>query len=262
MELAQVLHILWRRRPFVAVGVLGALIAGLAISYHISLSPLGLQKKHLSIAQADTQVLVDTSYSTLAVVGSDTKPLADKASVYAEFMTTRPVRQAIAHAAGLREDQLVVTAPLNETIVPKQAIEPTASKRTDQLLSETDQYRLTLTTDPGTPTITLTAQAPTVPDAEHLADAAARGFRGFVVGLENRQRVPLHDRVVIRTLGHAVGGVLAKSVNVPLTILTFLGVLVAWSLLVLLGDNVVTSWRQLRELEELGPDEPNQQASA
>jgi uncharacterized protein involved in exopolysaccharide biosynthesis len=237
MDLAQILKELWSRRGWLAVGLVVALFAGLATAYEIGVLPPSLEKKALSIGVADTQILIDSPDSSLADLGRDLEPLAKRAGVYARFMTTRPVRRAIAAEVGLRDDQIITETPLLSQ-VPKAAKEPANAERSRKLLGEDNAYRLRFTTDSGLPTITIYAQAPRVEDAERLANAGATGFANYVRQVQQRQ------------LGAAQGGVLAEEINRPLAALTFAGVFIGWCLLVLLVGNVSRSMRELSEAED------------
>lgn len=248
MDLAQILKELWSRRGWLAVGAVVALVAGLATAYNLSFLPPKLEKKALSIGVAHTQILIDSPASSLTDLGRDLQPLAQRASVYARFMTTRPVRRAIAAEVGLRDDQIITEAPLLAQ-VPKAAQEPVAADRGGDLLGEDVAYRMRFSTDAGLPTITIQAQAPRVEDAERLADAGAAGFASYVQQVQRRQGIPEPRRVTVRQLGAAQGGVVAEEVNRPLAALTFVGVFVGWCLLVLLVSNVT---RSMRELEAEG----------
>lgn len=246
MDLAQILRELWTRRGWLALGLVVALVAGLATAYRISVFPPGLDKKSLSVGVADTQILIDSPASALADLGRDLDPFAKRAQVYARFMTSRPVRRAIAAEVGLRDHEVITEAPLLGS-VPKAAQEPVASQRSRQLLGEDVAFRLRFTSDPGLPTVTIQAQAPRVDEAERLANAGATGFAKYVEQIQRRQGVPEPRRVTVRQLGSAQGGVLAEEINRPLAILTFVGVFIAWCLLVLLGSSVARSMRELRE---------------
>jgi hypothetical protein len=249
MDLAQILKELWSRRGWLAVGLVVALFAGLATAYEIGVLPPSLEKKALSIGVADTQILIDSPDSSLADLGRDLEPLAKRAGVYARFMTTRPVRRAIAAEVGLEDHEIITETPLLSQ-VPKAAKEPANAERSRKLLGEDNAYRLRFTTDSGLPTITIYAQAPRVEDAERLANAGATGFANYVRQVQQRQGIPEVRRVTVRQLGAAQGGVLAEEINRPLAALTFAGVFIGWCLLVLLVGNVSRSMRELSEAED------------
>jgi hypothetical protein len=248
MDLAQVLHELWQRRNWLVLGALIALFAGLSTGYHVGLLPPKVEKKSLAIGTANTQILIDTPQSSLTDLGIGLEPLAERASVFARFMTSRPVRASIAQEVGLKEDELVTEAPQSE------AVDPNRAERSDALLGEDTSYRISFATDRGLPTITIRAQAPRAEDAIRLADAGAAGFARYVKAVQHKQHVPLERRVTVRQLGKAEGGTVAADINRPLAILTFVGVFIAFCLLLLLASNVSQSMRDIREAEQAGTE--------
>lgn len=247
MDLAQVINELWKRRGWLAIGLAIALFVGLSTAYRISILPPGLEQKSLSIGAADTQILIDTPDSSLTDLGVGLEPLAERAGVFARFMTSRPVRAAIAREVGLKEQELHTEAPLSDGSAALR--EPAQAKRSNELLGENRDYRLRFATDSGLPTVTIQAQAPRAVDAVRLADAGAAGFAEYVKAVQAKQKVPPERRVTIRQLGNAEGGTIAEEINRPLALLTALGFFIGFCLLVLLGSNLSKSLRELRAAE-------------
>lgn len=259
MEFTQALHELWRQRLWVAIGVAVALLAAISTAYTIGLFPPKLTNKKLPLGTANTQVLIDAPRSALTDLSVDFEPLAGRASVYSRFMTSRPVREAIAEEVDIPLSQLIAEAPL-QAQVPKAAQEPVAAERATELLGESQQFRLRFQTDTGLPTISIFAQAPTAEDAIRLADGAATGFTKYVRRIEVQQRVPELQRVEVRQLGSAEGGLLAANINERLAIIVGLTAFIGWCMLILLGANVSRNMRELRQAEVAG-DAPGQTAS-
>lgn len=251
MEFTQALHELWRQRFWVAVGVLLALLAGLSIAYRISFAPPALETKSLAIGVADTQILIDRQRSALTDLDVDLQPLSARASVYTRFMTSLPVREAIADEVGIPVSELFTEAPI-QAQVPKAATEPVSAERADQLLGENTQYRLRFETDTGLPTVKILAEAPTAEDAVRLADGAAAGFTKYVQGIQEQQRIPDLRRAEIRQLGDAQGGLIAEDINVRLAVIVGIASFIGWCLLVLLGSSVARNLRVIRSSEAAG----------
>lgn len=256
MDFAQVLMELWRRRVWMAAGVVVAVIAGLATAFHLSLFPPALEPKRLELGTAQTQLLVDTPRSALGDLrfgAGSFKALSERATVYANLMTSRPVRQAIAEEVGVRPSQLVLEGPsAGQTRAER---EPDARERTGELLGEDAPYVLSFASAQGSPAIRVLAQAPSGEDAVRLANGAARGFRKFIGRLGREQGIPRSRRATVRQLGRATGGTVAQGINVKLAFLAFSGTLLLWTLLVLLASNVADSMQRLR-LAESGADGP------
>lgn len=248
MDVAQIFRELWRLRRWMLVGILVALLAALSVGYRVSFFPPGLHSKDLQIHTADTAVLVDGPNSVITDLAADVTSLAARANVYARFMTNLPVRRAIAAAAGLPVEAIVTTAPLAQN-QPAAAREPVAAQRSQQLLGENRSYSLEFRTDSGLPTVSILAQAPTTEQALRLANAGAQGFAAYIRHVEAGRNVPVARRVRIRQLGPAEGGTVAKNVKTAAVVAAFVGVLLAWAMLVLLGANVARNWRTLDEID-------------
>lgn len=245
MEFAQVLLVLWKRRWWVALGSVIALLIALSTGYHLSFFPPKLTPKALANGSADTQLLVDSPRSSLLNNSADPKPFVDKAAVLAPLMTTEPVRAEIARIAGVPASQIYVSSPLN----PDQTIfanEPSAAKRSQQILGQNLGLRLTVQAETGEPTIEVNAQATTARDAVHLANAAASGFIAYLQQSEAAQQIPRGDRTVLRQLGPAEGGTIGGGANIALVAVAFLGALIGWMVLVVIASSVYDNLRTIR----------------
>ena len=248
MDVAQILRDLWRRRLWVLLGVVFAILAALSIGWHVSLNPPSVRSKNLAIHSAEASVLIDAQQSVLADIEAPTSTLTGLATVYARYMTTFPVRKAIADQAGIPVEALVTEAPLPATL-PSVAREPVAAQRSQKLLGEKKDYTLDFRADPGFPIINIIAQGPTVPDALRLANAGALGFQNYIGQFEADRKTPLGRRIVIRRLGLATGGTVGKRAKVTGAVAGFIGVMIAWCLLVLLAGNVAANWGRLDSAE-------------
>ncbi|MDX6672408.1 MAG: hypothetical protein QOI91_2771 [Solirubrobacteraceae bacterium] len=255
MDLAQIVSELWHRRGWVLLGVAVSLLVGLSTAYRIQFLPPNLEPKALSLGAANTQILIDSPDSALTDIGRDLDPLAVRASVFARFMTSEPVREVIARQVGLPKSAIVTEAPLSPN-QPAAAKEPPAATRGNQLVGEGRTYRLRFSSDQGQPTITIAASAPNARDAVRLANAGAVGFKKYMERIQATQNVPSARRVTVRQLGNAEGGTVTGQINTKLLIAAAIGALIAWCLLVLLVSNVARSLRELREVERGGDEQP------
>lgn len=251
MDLAQALRQLSRHRGWVALGLLVAAVAGLSTAYRISVLPPDLSERALSYGTANTQVLVDTPTSALTDLGPRLDPLTQRAAVFTRLARTRPVQQAIAREAGTDERTLVVEAPIQSN-EPNAATEPTAERRSDNLLDEDRRFRVIFERDRGLPAVNVFARAPRAEDAVRLADAGAAGFIKYIEAVQRRQQVPPERRVTLRQLGAATGGQIAGDINLELAVLVFAGIAFAWAVLILVVSGVADNMRKLREAEETG----------
>jgi hypothetical protein len=246
MEFALVLRELARHRIALAVGVLLAVVAATFSVYH--LDGLKLKPRQLQHSSASTTVFVDTPSSVLGNLNPSFDPLLSRATVYANFMASQSVLNAIGQQAGIPGDQLYAAGPV-DPLVPRVVEEPTAVQRNVEITGETAPYRLNFNNDPNLPTIGIYAQAPTTAQAIALANAAANSLSRYVRGLQVADNVPAQSRVVIRQLGLASGGVADSGVSKALAVMVFVGVLLVWCLLILVGSRFRQNWRTSAELE-------------
>lgn len=248
MDVAQIFRELWRRRLWMLPGVVVAILVGLSIGWHLSLAPPKLRSKTIAINTAETSVLIDSQTSVVSDVTAPTTALTQLATIYARYMTTFPVRKAIAKTAGIPVETLNAEAPLPQTL-PDVVREPVAAQRSQKLLGEKINRTVTFRADPGFPIISIISQGASVQEAVNLANAAALGFQRYIDKFEADRRTPLGRRVVVRKLGLAVGGTVGKSAKKVGVVAAFIGVMIAWALLVLLAGNVADNWSRLDDAE-------------
>jgi hypothetical protein len=220
MELAQAVLLLWQRKTWVAVGVVVALGAGI-------LSVQVLKKE--VYATAATQMMVDSSRSPLANAGASLDPFTARANVFANLMTSWPALTAIGRAAGIPANQISATGPTTsgQAVVAAPVSAPTSRQAPAR-------FKLFVDQDPTLPTIDIYAQAPTTRQATALADGAVTGFASYLSALENQGSISADQRVQIRQLGAAVGGIVDPGANKKIAAVIVLMVLLVWCAAILL----------------------------
>jgi hypothetical protein len=239
MGFALSLRELSRHRRLLALGALIAAVAAVFSVYR--LEGLTLKARSLQYSSASTQVLVDSQSSVLGNDSQAFEPLAARAVVYANFMTTPAVLNLIGKQVGLSGEQIYAAGPVNAN-EPRVEQEPTALKRNVEITGETKPYRLNFESQANVPTITINSQAPTTSQAVALANAAAVGMQRYVVSVETANTVPLHSRVVIRQLGPASGAVVDGSISKSLAGMTFIAVFCLWCVLMLVAPRARAMW--------------------
>jgi hypothetical protein len=250
MEFARVLRELLSRRRMLALGALIAAVASVLSVYR--LDGFALKSRSLERSGASTQLLVDSSSSVLGNVSQSFEPLASRAAVYANFMTSPVVLDLIGEQVGLSGAQIYAAGPVNPQ-QPRVVQEPTALKRNVEITGETTPYRLEFESPAAQPTINVFSQAPTTAQAVALANAAVVGLQKYVSSLEASNGVAPKSRVIIRQLGPASGAVVDSGISKTLATMVFVAVFVLWCLLVLVGSRFRESWRA--SAEELGPED-------
>jgi hypothetical protein len=242
MELARTLKVLWRRRRLVALGALIALAAAIVSVYSVSLFPPSLTSRTNVFATASSQILVDTPDSSFADLSYELEPLETRAGVFARFLANPAALALISRQSGIPAEQIEAQGPYEQNL-PLNQQEPTADERSTQIIGEGALYRLRFENNPDLPIISVFAQAPTEKEAKALAAAAPAALRVYVERLQERQETPRRDRVEIRPLGHAIGGVVNGGANREIAILVFLVVFAGWCILLVPAHTIARGWR-------------------
>jgi hypothetical protein len=103
-------------------------------------------------------------------------------------------------------------------------------------------FKLFLDQDPTLPTVDIYAQAPTTRQAIALANAAVTGFGNYLHTVEDQTSIAANQRIEIRQLGQAVGGVVDPGSNKKLAAIVFVLVLLIWCGVILLIER--SRWRR------------------
>jgi hypothetical protein len=243
MEVARTFRGLWRNRLWFAIGTVVALAAAIISVYQVSLFPPTLTSRTNEFATASTQILVDTPNSSFANLEEEVDPLNYRAGVFARFLASPEAIALIAREAELPDDAIEAQGPYEQG-QPLFAIEPTAEKRSSQIIGERALYRLRFENNPNMPLISVYAQAPTDEEAHRLADAAPVALQHYVRGIQETQNTPKKRRVTLRQLGDASGGTVNAGANVQISVLGFFVVLVLWSLLLIPARTIARGWRK------------------
>src|SRR5262245_19132613 len=111
MEFSLILRELAQRRRVVAIGLVVAAFAAVLSVYR--LEGLKLKPRSLQYSSASTQVLVDSQNSVLGNVSQAFEPLASRAAVYANFMTSPEVLNLIGQQVGLSGEQIWAAGPVS-----------------------------------------------------------------------------------------------------------------------------------------------------
>jgi hypothetical protein len=233
---AKILLKLWKLRLWVAIGAVVALVAAVG----------SLKTTHSKVyAAASTQMLVDAPSSAIANSNLDLTGFAARASVYARLMTTDEAMQYIGQAAGIPGNLIDANGPLEVNG------SPTSTHAPVQTIGGKDApypaiYKLAFVQNPDLPTIDVYAQAPTTAQAIALANGAVTGFSKFVDHFQ-AATVPAANRVEVRSLGGATGGIVDAAASKKIAVLAFLGVLAAWCVLLLWVSRVRADLRAAKE---------------
>jgi len=245
---ARILLKLWRLRLWLVVGVL---LAGVAAVASVATS-------HSTVyASASTELLVDSPDSALANASTDLTGYLNRADAFARMMTSNEALQYIGKAAGINGNEIDATGPIEINGLPAVTHAPVAIVN-GQDVAAPAIYKLSFVQNPSLPTVDVYADAPTTKQAIALANGAVTGFANFISQL-NAKNVPQSERIEIRQLGQATGGMVDASASKSIALLLFIAVFALWCGIVLFASRLKANLRAARQgdVEPFGvPSDP------
>jgi hypothetical protein len=244
MDLIKILNELWNRRLWVVAAAVVALLVGISTNYKLP----SFEKRAQLVGAASSQVLIDSSTSAIADVERDPGPLADRAVVLAQYMSSAEARTAIATKMGLSPTQIAADGPFS-TLTDRSTYQATpAGPRANQLTEENAIYRLVFDAQLSLPIISIYTQAPDAASATRLASAATGVLTGYVVELD--KGIPPARRITVSKLGAPEGGTVNDGANPILAFLAFVGVLVVLCTLIVLGSGLARQWQEMKASDD------------
>jgi hypothetical protein len=215
---------LWGMKAGVLACLTLALIAAVWSLESVSLFPPKLTARSLEMATASTHVVVDTPRSTLLDLRQNTyelDALTKRAVLLGNVIANGPVKESIAHRAGIPAQVLRVEAPLTAR-QPRARVEGGNEKTTSDILRSTDQYRLNIQANPTVPVLDIYAQTPTAESAETLANAAVNSLQAYLADLARAQSTPEKQQIRLVQLGTARGDVINQGVRWQVALVAFI----------------------------------------
>jgi hypothetical protein len=258
VQLGRKLNELWHLRLGLGIAVALASLAALWSVADVSLFPPGLKSRHLEISSASTSVLVDTPRSTVLNVGVNTGDfvaITNRALLIANVMASVPVREYIARRAGVPSSVIKVSSPVTPDW-PRPLDRPGQRRRTADIVTSPDEFRLSLQSNPTVPEIDVYAQAPSRTAAARLANGAIRGTQDYLRALAAREDIPSSEQVRLQQLGIATGGTINAGANVKFALLSFLVVFATSAAAALFLARVRRGWKLQTLAAVAGSDAP------
>jgi hypothetical protein len=230
LDLLSALARLWARKFLVLIALL--LAAAVAIASRYTVSSSGLTLKQSVSAQSRTQFLVDTRYSSLArlALPAVASTVSARAPLFADYAASLPLKKKIAAKAGVSPSKLSIIANTTETAPATGAVQSTSyNSAPDQPTVPND---VVLTATDLLPLVTVSAKSTSARQAAALVNATVVELQGSVSALAKSQHVSGPTRMVLRSLGPAIGITrrdvfsLAKSIAYGLIVLMLLLLLI------------------------------------
>jgi hypothetical protein len=220
----------------VAASALIALLCAASTIGTISLFPPKVHAGSLQVAAATSQILVDFRQSKIVdrrATPGDLDSLTTRAVLVGRLMSSRPVVQRIGRRTGLNPDRIAAISTITAN-VQTALTEPGSEQRANEILLSKDPYRLEIQARRGSPIISVYSQAPSIAEAQRLANAAMDATQDYLGTLPVQPDSDPGEQVQLRRLGPARAAVVNGGAAVKIAGLTFVVVFVLLSGAVLL----------------------------
>jgi hypothetical protein len=227
-----------------AVCTVAAWIAAIASVSTIGLLPPRLEPRQLGIAGAGARILVDNPRPLIddgLAEDGDFQTLRKRAVLLANLMDSSPVVARIARHAHIGATQLVARTLVSAN-VQAVLIEPDSERRAVEIATANSPYRLEIHPDRVLPTLNVYAQAPTVREAERLADAAAPGLRDYLRALAEKEGTDPRHQLVLEQPAHARGAIINGGARIEIFGVTFVLVFALAAFLLLFVAKLRGAW--------------------
>ena len=247
---------LWRHRYSVGLGLAYALMVIILMSYRVTFGPPPkIESRQYNAGIAATDVLVDSPNSQVVDVGGrstdvegatiDLVGLSTRARLLASLMSSSPLKDRIAAAAGIKAGKLIVIAPTGDDLAPR----VTPATNTSVKPGDRDANVLGLFVDETLPILTMRVQAPDAVSAERLATSAVAELGVYLKTVASDDKVPDTRQLVVEPLGKATSGTVVKGPRRLFAILVGLLVFVIWSAATVMLPRLVRMWREAARAE-------------
>jgi hypothetical protein len=232
-----------------AVCLAVALLAAVANDKGVSLFPPSLHTHGLQIAGATAQASVDAPRGTViqaGPTGDQLQTLTIRTLLLGKVMSTQPVLTRIADRMAIPPSELSASTTFVQNI-PLDMLAPTLELRATQIVASRAPYQLNIQPDPNIPRLEIYAQAPTLPQAVDLADAAVPGLRDYLQADAVAQGANPSNQLRAEQLGPARGGILNSHAKYEIVGLTFLIVFALCAGMIAFAGRVRRGWKHAAE---------------
>ena len=227
-----------KRQSLFVIGccVLIAIVCAIASVSHISVLPPKVSSRQIDIATASTRLAVDLQRRPLLVDGltndGEYQALVRRAVLVGSLISSPPVVERIAREAGLDPEQLAATTPVTAE-VEAAFTAPDSERRAAQIAGQRKPYQLEIQPEGSLPTLEVYAQAPSVREAERLADAVLPAVAAYLDELARKDGVRPGRHVRLEQLGPTRGAIVNGGARGLIAGLTFFFVLTTTCLMAL-----------------------------
>lgn len=248
----------------IALCVLAAVVAAAISVSTISVIPPRIVPRDLDIAAASAHVVFDRPrpiVSDRLATDGDYQTLHKRAVLLGNLITSTPALRHLARHADIDASRI---AAVTRVTVSVQTVltEPHSERRASEIRAAGRPYRLEVQPHPTLPTLDIYTQAPTVGEAQRLADAAVPALRDLTWELARDRSVDGIGPLRVEQLGPARGTIINGKATSMIAGLTFGFVLVMSGVLLLAGSRLRRGERLLAtSMPGRAPREPEAVAS-
>jgi hypothetical protein len=221
------------RRRLPVVFAISSIAGVLAVLLSTGPNPRAMQ-----VSAAATHVFVDTTAP--AVTHRQFYPVATlirRGELLGQTITTPPVLERVARRTGIPVAEIGSDSRTTAN-VPVDLTQPGSEQRADAIVRSGKPYSVEAQARLNTPILDVYARAPTTGQAVELADAAVLALRDEMTALADEQHIAPEERLVLRQLAPARGGVVSAGMPMAIAFFAFVlaFVLTAAGLLYLTAD--------------------------
>jgi len=237
MELLVILRMLGRQRILVAAGAAVAIFVGLHIAGRVSLWPPSVISSQRVSGTATVRVLIDRPNSLLDdSAPEEDDPVATRAILMANLMTSAPVKRAIGTDARLPTDQVTVIGPA--TAGPA-AISPLAERASTAEATSRNPNVIRVNVDGQLPIVTISANAPGPGRAAKLVTAAMHSLYSLAAAQNGAD-----GRIIATPLGTPQVREVTSSARPTLAVAAAIAVFGVWCMFVAVGVGIGRALRR------------------
>jgi hypothetical protein len=213
-----------RRRRLIAFAVISTIVAAIATASNlasISFLPPRISMRQLQPAAAVTHAAIEVPPARRPASLTGFESQAKRLNLIDNIMTSAPVLARVGARLEVDPGQISATTQVTED-VSRSYLEPDAEHRANQIRVANDPYKLEIQARPGLPVLDIYAQAPSVGDAEALAEAAVPATNSYLSALAHHDGVAGPAPVRLAELGSPRAGPLDPTAPATIAFLTFL----------------------------------------
>ena len=208
----------------IALCLLLAIVASAISVNRISLLPPGIEPRSLDVAGASALVIVDRPrplVSDMLATDGDYQTLQKRAVLLGSLMSSPPAMRYVARRTRIPQARIAAVTRITAN-VQSLLTEPDSERRTSDIRDSKLPYRLEIQPHPALPSLNVYAQAPTVDEAQRLADAAVPALLDYKRELAEREGGPPAELLRVEQVGPSRAAIINGGSKMMIVGLTFI----------------------------------------